>query len=99
MKYWITCAASLLVAFLSHTIPARQMPLDYHAMITVSIPLAVVWGYPVRFMRVAFQKTRTVANRRSTPRSVVARLDDLQPFPALLLLAQLHLIFKSENPP
>ena len=44
MKYWIVCAASLFVAFLSHMIPARQMPLDYHAMIVVSIPLAVLWA-------------------------------------------------------
>jgi hypothetical protein len=44
MKYWIICAASLLVAFLSHIIPARQMPLDYHAMIAVSISLAAVWA-------------------------------------------------------
>lgn len=44
LRYGIALAASLLVAFLSRTIPARQMPLDYHAMITVSIPLAVVWS-------------------------------------------------------
>ncbi len=42
-SYGIACTASLLVAYLGHMIPARQMPLNYHAMITVSIPLAVVW--------------------------------------------------------
>ncbi len=36
--------ASLLAAILGNEIPARQMPLDYAAMITVSIPFAVAWG-------------------------------------------------------
>jgi len=44
ISYWIACAASLLVAVLGHMLPARQMPLDYRAMITMSIPLAVVWA-------------------------------------------------------
>jgi hypothetical protein len=44
LSFGIALAASLIVAFLSSEIPGRQMPLDYHAMITVSIPLAIVWG-------------------------------------------------------
>ncbi len=44
ISYGIACAASLLAAFLGRMIPSRQMPLDYDAMITVSIPLAVVWA-------------------------------------------------------
>ena len=49
MSYRTAWAASLLVAFLGNMIPARQMPLDYDAMITASIPLAVVWAALVAF--------------------------------------------------
>ena len=41
--FGIAFAASVLVAFLGDETPTRQLPLDYGAMVTVSIPLAAVW--------------------------------------------------------
>jgi hypothetical protein len=35
---------SLVVAYLSNWVPIRHMPVDYHAMISISIPLAVAWA-------------------------------------------------------
>jgi hypothetical protein len=36
--------ASLVVAYLGRMAPSHQMPLDYHAMISRSIPFAVAWA-------------------------------------------------------
>jgi hypothetical protein len=43
MSFGIALLLSMLVAILSYQMPAQRMPLEYHAMLTVSIPLAVVW--------------------------------------------------------
>jgi hypothetical protein len=43
LSFGIALTASLIVAFLGFQIPVWGMPVDYHAMITVSIPLAIVW--------------------------------------------------------
>ena len=42
-QFGIALAASLIDAFLGMEFPSRQRPLDYHSMITVSIPLAAAW--------------------------------------------------------
>jgi hypothetical protein len=44
IRFGIAFSVSLIVAILGNQIPARQMPLDFHAMVTVSIPLASVWA-------------------------------------------------------
>jgi len=41
--YATTLLISVAIAFLSMEFPSRQMPLDYRAMITVSIPCAITW--------------------------------------------------------
>jgi hypothetical protein len=41
--YWIALTASLVIAYLGLKSPSYQMPLDYHAMISRSIPFAAVW--------------------------------------------------------
>jgi hypothetical protein len=56
MSYGISFAASLFVAFLSYQIPALQRPLDYRAMITISIPLAIVWAVFFAFSVWRFRK-------------------------------------------
>ena len=38
-------AISLAVANLGFAIPGRQMPLDYQAMLTISVPLAFLWAF------------------------------------------------------
>ena len=38
-------AISLAVAYLGFDIPSRQMPRDYHAMLTISIPLSFLWTF------------------------------------------------------
>jgi hypothetical protein len=44
LSFGIALTTSLIVALLGGQIPGGQRPLDYHAMITVSIPLAIVWA-------------------------------------------------------
>jgi hypothetical protein len=44
VSFGIAFAVSFIVAIVGNEIPARQMPLDYHAMITASIPLAAAWA-------------------------------------------------------
>jgi hypothetical protein len=44
LSFGIALSASLIVAFLGFQIPARHWPRDYDAMITVSVPLAIVWA-------------------------------------------------------
>ena len=48
-KYWLWLTASLVIAFLAWGIPARGMPVDYQAVISTSIPLAVVWSLALAF--------------------------------------------------
>ena len=43
LSFGIALTASLIVDFLSFQIPVWQMPVDYRAMLTASIPLAIVW--------------------------------------------------------
>ena len=43
-RYWIAMIVSLVVACLSGKAPSYRMPLDYDAMISRSIPFAVVWA-------------------------------------------------------
>jgi hypothetical protein len=42
-RYWLTLVASLLIAYLGWWAPNYRRPLDYDAMISRSIPLAVAW--------------------------------------------------------
>lgn len=42
--FWSLLAVSLVIAFLSYSAPATQMPLNYDAMIWRSVPLAILWG-------------------------------------------------------
>ena len=42
-KYWIPLVASFVIAYMSWFSPSHRMPLDYAAMISRSIPLAVAW--------------------------------------------------------
>ena len=55
-SFGIALTASLLVAILSEGTPGRQRPLDYHAMITVSVPLAVVWAILFAFCLWRYRK-------------------------------------------
>jgi len=41
----ILLALSLALAYLSFATPSRQMPLDFHAMLTISIPLSLLWVF------------------------------------------------------
>lgn len=43
ISYWIVSLLSIFVATASMMIPDRYRPLDFHAMFTVSIPLAIIW--------------------------------------------------------
>jgi hypothetical protein len=43
-RYWIAFVASLVIAYLGGTAPRRRMPLDYDAMISRSVPLAIAWA-------------------------------------------------------
>ena len=43
-KYWAALLASLIVAYLGWSAPSHQMPLDYGAMISRSIPFAATWA-------------------------------------------------------
>ena len=42
-KFWLALIASLVVSYAGMQAPNR-MPLDYHAMISRSIPLAAAWA-------------------------------------------------------
>jgi ABC-type Mn2+/Zn2+ transport system permease subunit len=56
-RYWFALTVSLVVAYLGVTAPSRRMPLDYDAMISRSIPLAIVWAAMLGFSMGRF-KTR-----------------------------------------
>jgi hypothetical protein len=43
-RYGIALAASLVFAFLGSMTPRYRMPIDYHAMISRSIPFAIAWA-------------------------------------------------------
>lgn len=42
--YWIAFAASLVSAYLGWQSPSYRMPIDYDAMISRSVPLAILWA-------------------------------------------------------
>jgi hypothetical protein len=42
-KFRIAMALSLVVATAGYLYPSRQRPLDFRAMLTVSIPAVVIW--------------------------------------------------------
>jgi hypothetical protein len=43
LNFGIALTLSVLVAIVGYAIPSGQRPLNYSAMITASIPLAIVW--------------------------------------------------------
>ena len=49
LKFWITLAASFVIAYLSWSAPTHQMPLDYGAMISRSVPFAGAWALVLAF--------------------------------------------------
>jgi hypothetical protein len=55
-KYWLALVGSLALAYLGGTAPSYRMPLDYDAMISRSIPLAVAWAVIVGFCLWRFKK-------------------------------------------
>jgi hypothetical protein len=44
MRWWIPLTASLVIAFAGWNYPQRQMPLNYDAMLSISVPLAIAWA-------------------------------------------------------
>jgi hypothetical protein len=42
--FWITLTMSAVVAYLGVIAPTHQMPLDYSAITSRSVPLAVLWA-------------------------------------------------------
>ena len=48
-KYWIALTASLVFAYSGSAAPSYQMPLDYDAMISRSIPFAIAWAVILAF--------------------------------------------------
>jgi hypothetical protein len=55
-KFGIVLTASLLVAYLGAKSPSYRMPLDYDAMISRSIPLAIGWAAIVGFSMWRYKK-------------------------------------------
>lgn len=43
-SFWFVFAASMVVACLGNFAPRHTMPYDYSAIVSWTIPLAVVWG-------------------------------------------------------
>jgi len=54
-RYWLTLVASLVIACLGWSAPSR-MPLDYDAMISRSLPLALAWAMISAFCVWHFKK-------------------------------------------
>ena len=48
-RYWIALIASLVIAYLGSKSPSYRMPVDYDAIISRSIPLAIAWAALVTF--------------------------------------------------
>ncbi len=48
-KYWVVFMTSLVIAYIGRESPQRQMPLDYGAMISRSVPLAIAWAGVLAF--------------------------------------------------
>ncbi len=44
IEYAATLSISMLIAFASFALPTGQMPLGYLAMMTLSIPCAILWA-------------------------------------------------------
>jgi hypothetical protein len=43
-RHWLALMVSLVVAYVGWVAPRHRMPLDYDAMISKSIPFAIVWA-------------------------------------------------------
>jgi hypothetical protein len=56
LSFGVALAVSSLAAILAFEIPGRQLPLDYRAMITASIPLAAVWAIIFTFFLWRYKK-------------------------------------------
>jgi hypothetical protein len=91
-KYWIWFAASLAVALLGSAAPARQMPLDYNAMLWRSIPLAIFLGTDPGILPMALQKAGIVAAPRSAASTLLAAVAHGSRVSVLLLFGKLYLI-------
>ena len=55
-KYGIALAASLVFAFLGSKAPSYRMPIDYDAIISRSIPFAIVWAAILVFCLCRYKK-------------------------------------------
>ena len=89
-RYWIALLASLVVAFWGQSAPESRMPIDYGAMISRSIPLAIAWAAIFAFLCMAL-RARIVAPCGCPIGTLLANLAVIQSFPALLLLGQLRI--------
>jgi len=55
-RYGIALAASLVFAYLGSTAPNHRMPIDYDAIISRSIPFAIVWALIFTFCLWRYKK-------------------------------------------
>ena len=55
-KYWVVFMTSLVIAYIGWESPQRQMPLDYGAMISRSVPLAIAWAGVLAFSLLRYRK-------------------------------------------
>ncbi len=54
-KIWPLVFVSLLIGFLGWIVPGLQSPLNYAAMLRLSIPCAIAWALVVTFALVRFR--------------------------------------------
>ena len=55
-RYWIVLLASLVLAYLGGQAPRYQMPVDYDAIISRSIPFAIAWAVILSFCLSRYKK-------------------------------------------
>jgi hypothetical protein len=55
-KLWMVFLPSMLIAFFGWTAPSGQTPLNYAAMLRMSIPCAAAWALVLAFSLVRFKR-------------------------------------------
>jgi len=55
-RYWLLFTASLVIAYVGWISPSHQMPLNYDALKSRSVPLAIAWGLALIFSLWRYKK-------------------------------------------